>query len=597
MLIYDLENRPTYKRLSQEMDLDVTPVWLLLPGSEGIYNQKLELHLEQQTPHLESPVEATAVEFRSRFDTPSPNLFRSVKLEKLIDPVPLKQLNYWFHDCNTGHTKCSGLQKDVELPTRVLDLCPMPSADVMIEHVHEWEDLFLPSECRLVETTTGQLGKYATLSYCWGSGLPFMTTKETLSSRKSGINFRDLPKTLQDAAMIARYLGLRYIWIDCLAIVQDDAADWEKESAVMADIYSNSYINIAASNASHCGAGFLGPRKMPLTKRIEIRDDEGDLELYLVAQKTRNNTLVRDPLYQRAWVLQEQLLPTRSIHFGSDNMLWRCPNGIEHEEQNKQWTHLYTLSAVVTCIGLPPGASFGQDAWFQLVRDYTSRGITYSKDKFPAISGVMTVLRRMTDDMSYAGLWKRNFLKWLLWIPKHDLAPFKRPDNWVAPSWSFISGDGPVDYSLGALSYNMNASLREFCATLEECSVTPKGLNPLGELTAGFARITGSVVALTQISQNSEQHTYFSCSVQIRDRKAHPARVLFDVDTHERCDVLVIAPAFGIAIICTNEERSEYVRVGLVVIQTVDLNDAKGDSRHWYPEASDYPEPRSIVLL
>ena len=67
MLIHGLENRPTYKRLSQEMDLDVTPVWLLLPGSEGIYNQKLELHLEQQTPHLESPVEATAVEFRSRF--------------------------------------------------------------------------------------------------------------------------------------------------------------------------------------------------------------------------------------------------------------------------------------------------------------------------------------------------------------------------------------------------------------------------------------------------------------------------------------------------------------------------------------------------
>jgi hypothetical protein len=78
-----------------------------------------------------------------------------------------------------------------------------------------------------------------------------------------------------------------------LLVVQDDAADWEKESAVMADIYSKSYINIAASNASHCGAGFLGPRKMPLTKRIEIRDDEGDLELYLVAQQTRNKVRLR----------------------------------------------------------------------------------------------------------------------------------------------------------------------------------------------------------------------------------------------------------------------------------------------------------------
>jgi hypothetical protein len=62
MLIHGLENRPTYKRLSQEMDLDVTPVWLLLPGPERTYNQELELYLEQQ-----DPIEVTAVEFRSRF--------------------------------------------------------------------------------------------------------------------------------------------------------------------------------------------------------------------------------------------------------------------------------------------------------------------------------------------------------------------------------------------------------------------------------------------------------------------------------------------------------------------------------------------------
>jgi hypothetical protein len=151
-------------------------------------------------------------------DTSPPNFFQSVKLEPLLNPVPLRQLKAWFHSCNTEHAKCSAIQKDVALPTRVLDLEAMPRADMMIEHVNEWQDLFLQSECRLVETTAGQLGRYATLSYCWGSGLPFMTTKETLSARKTGIGFQSLPKTLQDAAMIARYLGLRYIWIDCLAI-------------------------------------------------------------------------------------------------------------------------------------------------------------------------------------------------------------------------------------------------------------------------------------------------------------------------------------------------------------------------------------------
>ncbi|KAI4641687.1 hypothetical protein J4E93_007785 [Alternaria ventricosa] len=278
----------------------------------------------------------------------------------------------------------------------------------------QWPELFSQTECKLVETTAGQKGKYATLSYCWGNGLPFTTTTETLSMRKSSIDFQDLPKTLQDAAMVVRSLDLRYVWIDCLAIVQDDTADWEKESAVMADIYSRSYINIAASNASHCGAGFLGIRKMPMTERIEIHDSEGKLEVYLVAQQTRNYALPSDPLETRAWVLQEQLLPSRSLHFGSANMFWRCPDGISHEERRKGWTHLYTLDAVVPSIRLPIGAALGKDAWFQLVLDYTSRGITYPKDKFPAISGVMTVLQRMTGDIPAAGLWRRNFLKWLL---------------------------------------------------------------------------------------------------------------------------------------------------------------------------------------
>lgn len=94
----------------------------------------------------------------------------------------------------------------------------MPSSDILTERMNEWPELFSQTECKLVETTVDQKGKYATLSYCWGNGLPFMTTKDTLSIRKSSIGFQNLPKTLQDAAMVVRFLGLRYIWIDCLAI-------------------------------------------------------------------------------------------------------------------------------------------------------------------------------------------------------------------------------------------------------------------------------------------------------------------------------------------------------------------------------------------
>ena len=139
-------------------------------------------------------------------------------MEKSLDPTPLKQYRAWFDECNAQHEKCSAIQQDSLLPTRVLDLDAMPNSDTLADRMSEWRELFYQSNCKLIDTADGQKGKYATLSYCWGNSLPFMTTKDTISMRKSRIGFEDLPKTLQDAAMVVRSLGLRYVWIDCLAI-------------------------------------------------------------------------------------------------------------------------------------------------------------------------------------------------------------------------------------------------------------------------------------------------------------------------------------------------------------------------------------------
>lgn len=42
-----------------------------------------------------------------------------------------------------------------------------------------------------------------------------------------------LPKTFRDAMQISMCLGISYLWIDSLCILQDSAADWLRESALM----------------------------------------------------------------------------------------------------------------------------------------------------------------------------------------------------------------------------------------------------------------------------------------------------------------------------------------------------------------------------
>jgi hypothetical protein len=106
----------------------------------------------------------------------------------------------------------------------------------------------------------GDISHYATLSYCWGDPrkIPFIrTTEETFVQRKTRIEWGDLPKTFQDAIIIIRALEIHFIWIDSLCILQDDELDWEKEAAKVANIYSNSYLNIAATGSSDSGGGCL----------------------------------------------------------------------------------------------------------------------------------------------------------------------------------------------------------------------------------------------------------------------------------------------------------------------------------------------------
>jgi hypothetical protein len=87
----------------------------------------------------------------------------------------------------------------------------------------------------------------ACLSHRWGQGQMMRMIKETLSLYTREISWESIPRTFQDAITFARHLGLAYIWIDSLCIVQDDLMDWQEQSGIMTTIYSNSYITLAAA--------------------------------------------------------------------------------------------------------------------------------------------------------------------------------------------------------------------------------------------------------------------------------------------------------------------------------------------------------------
>lgn len=75
--------------------------------------------------------------------------------------------------------------------------------------------------------------RYATLSHCWGN-IDFIRLKQELTEFFIiAIPLKNLTKTFRDPLEITQDLGLDYLWIDSLCIIQNSDFDWEKASGMM----------------------------------------------------------------------------------------------------------------------------------------------------------------------------------------------------------------------------------------------------------------------------------------------------------------------------------------------------------------------------
>jgi hypothetical protein len=108
----------------------------------------------------------------------------------------------WLDSCEKSHTECASTPTTV--PRRLLFLEPEGKEGI-----------------RLIEDVPNPV-RYAALSHCWGDHQGMTTTAKSLEQNKQQVRWSDIPKTFQDAITTCRKIGLQYIWIDSLCIIQDD---------------------------------------------------------------------------------------------------------------------------------------------------------------------------------------------------------------------------------------------------------------------------------------------------------------------------------------------------------------------------------------
>lgn len=399
------------------------------------------------------------------------NFFKSLYISRDLEALPtgeasLQQIFVWDTTCCGTHPNCWPSQSKPLLPTRVIDVGMGNGRCFLFESTEQYEN-------------------YITVSHCWGNINILTTRRQNLKRHKEYIDLQLLPKTFQDSIDITHRLGIRYLWIDSLCIVQDDPDDWAQESSKMASIYQNSYLTIAATAAKDGSEGLFKPRDVD-TFCVEISEPQSsDQSVTLRARRGRKHTCLQsmgpedgrgedsEPLMERAWVYQERLLSRRFLHFASDEMIWECrqtsdcecgllyrdsPTRLILEEQGQRDVSLLSNRSVFEELASGKGRETGVETqrWYQLITTYASLNITKDEDRLPAFSGIASTIVNAQDYM--AGIRKNHTVEDLLWVTVSSTNP-RRSQSYLAPTWSWASLIGGIAYGTTARPYSYDNSL------------------------------------------------------------------------------------------------------------------------------------------
>ncbi|KAI9696148.1 MAG: hypothetical protein M1820_008289 [Bogoriella megaspora] len=323
------------------------------------------------------------------------------------------------------------------MPTRLLELAPGDSHP----------------KVKIMNTAQMKMGHvpYVTLSHCWGSTLIARLVRSLVEEYSLNIPWASLPQKLQAAIITVLKLELQYLWIDALCIIQDDNDDWTYEAARMAEVYSNSYLNIAADASRDSTGGLFRQRDPKPLRSFIVPQKEGvvDSRRFVFYTDKWELSVNRSPLARRAWTVQEKYLARRVLHFAEEEVHWECMELFTAECLPLLFNSVPENNSIVRKslphANLPPRQRTQAiyRIWYQLVSSYASGALTVTSDRPIAIAGLARIfchLLELPESDYLCGMWRPRLQHDLMWQKRTDWGMHHevlRLTN--LPSWSWLS--------------------------------------------------------------------------------------------------------------------------------------------------------------
>ncbi|TDZ35493.1 hypothetical protein C8035_v009169 [Colletotrichum spinosum] len=386
-------------------------------------------------------------------------------------------------DCRRWLDHCAGCHGErCENPDWFAKLAPPRGAHFRLIDVEKREVV------QVLLHRHSELPKYAALSYVWGEAgkkalnlhLGDLSNGRYLIDEqvKAKPNRQPKPvaKTVEDAMNVTQRLGLRYLWADCLCVIQedengeDDLKARKSQLRQMGSIFGHASVVIVSATGQDAEAGLTG---VGLPRRPEqMVQGVTDKVNVLLPVEYDHSYGIWDT---RAWTLQEKLLSRRMLVFGEHYASFHCRHGILREDMPA--TQAGNGPPPIPHLSMPPdgdeapvgetwdkGAVLLRSPFFndyaRLMEQYSSRDRSKSDDILTAVSGLLNVLEDMRhlanvapppageDDSANTlyGLPEEFLDLALLWQPPAVLGTYltKRTSDQL-PSWSWAGWEVSKD--------------------------------------------------------------------------------------------------------------------------------------------------------
>ncbi|SPN96497.1 uncharacterized protein DNG_00025 [Cephalotrichum gorgonifer] len=429
-------------------------------------------------------------------------------------PPPWDRMKAWIEDCQAHHQETCGAKSSDFVPSRLLEVGTLLNPILRLRLKEE------------IDPKT----PYFTLSHCWGPVVLKRLMLENLEEFRVAISADGLSKTFQEAIYATQKLGVQYLWIDSLCIIQDSANDWQTEAAMMAQVYAGGLCNLAATAATE-GTQGLFLDKLPLPQVLIDIDGTKDM-WHLVANggSFRSHALNFTPLNWRGWVFQERFLSTRILHFGRATVYWECGqktccawpgNTIDRDLDAKNI--MISRSKTYWHAALDNTSSLDKDAavrmWNDIIENYSAHGaFTYETDKLLAIGGIASRTQESIKTRYLAGIWEYDLIHQLMW----DVGSWKSQNTpgspYVAPSWSWASVNVPVSHYALEAHYLVDELVytRHQTATVHSLGVELVTDNIFGQVKGGFLCLTGRLAIIQDLAAIGGEDDSTSRSTEVK---------------------------------------------------------------------------------